>query len=300
MNMDRLDMPMVSPLERDVPQSRREAGRKALTLAFRNLFSDRNPVRKFRDAYRFNVIRWSASNLRAPSWGKRIALFFGTKNPVSILRDDYRMNRGNLINKWEAGAINRINVELARLGRTSLNTKERGTFKSLQAVEKQVRRLEGYAGCPDMRNEKLLLDTYKYILSSPFDKRSGNLNPDDLCGLLQQNGVSSSSLPYQNYESILQGRETVLYEPADGINGKKYLQPTDRVKLNTTPNGYSMELSGYFPKQDPAPVSNTADEIQPSLKREKQEKQQPVSQKAGKVEQPTPKRKSKTTGMKIK
>lgn len=53
------------------------------------------------DTYRFNTIRWSVSNLHEPSWGKRIGLFFRTKNPIAILRDDYRSNRSNLLNKWK-------------------------------------------------------------------------------------------------------------------------------------------------------------------------------------------------------
>ena len=83
-----------------------------------------------------------------------------------------------------------------------------------------------------MSHEKQLLATYKYILSSPFDRKFGGLPPDEICGMLQQNGLSESNLPYQNYEGILQGRETVMYELATGKNGEKYLQPADQVKLN--------------------------------------------------------------------
>lgn len=54
------------------------------------------------DAYRFNTIRWSASNLHEPSWGKRIGLFLQTRNPVAILRDEYLNNRSSLLNKWES------------------------------------------------------------------------------------------------------------------------------------------------------------------------------------------------------
>ena len=60
--------------------------------------------------------------------------------------------------------------------------------------------------------------------------------------MLQQNGLSESNLPYQNYEGILQGRETVMYELATGKNGEKYLQPADQVKLNAGMSGISMDL----------------------------------------------------------
>nr|WP_244436772.1 hypothetical protein [Bacteroides reticulotermitis] len=52
--------------ENEIPRSRRDAGRKAFLQTFRNLFTNWNPFRKFMDAYRFNTIRWSASNLHEP------------------------------------------------------------------------------------------------------------------------------------------------------------------------------------------------------------------------------------------
>ena len=97
-----------------------------------------------------------------------------------------------------------------------------------------------------MSHEKQLLATYKYILSSPFDRKFGGLPPDEICGMLQQNGLSESNLPYQNYEGILQGRETVMYELATGKNGEKYLQPADQVKLNAGMSGISMDLISRF------------------------------------------------------
>ena len=211
--------------ENEIPRSRRDAGRKAFLQTFRNLFTNRNPFRKFMDAYRFNTIRWSASNLHEPSWGKRIGLFLQTRNPVAILRDEYLNNRSSLLNKWEVSNLNRIQTELIRIGRMPLQDRDRNTFKSLGSIAKKIRQLQGYEGCPDMSHEKQLLATYRYILSSPFDRKFGGLPSDEICGMLRQNGLSESNLPYQNYEGILQGRETVMYELAARKNGEKYLQP---------------------------------------------------------------------------
>ena len=113
------------------------------------------------DTYRFNTIRWSASNLHEPSWGKRIGLFFRTKNPIAILRDDYRSNRSNLLNKWETSSLNRIQMELVRMGSMPIQNKDRHTFKALNSIEKKIKQLQEYEGCPDMSHEKQLLATYK-------------------------------------------------------------------------------------------------------------------------------------------
>lgn len=227
--------------EKEIPRSRRAAGRKAFLQTFRNLFTSRNHFRRFMDTYRFNTIRWSASNLHEPSWGKRIGLFFRTKNPIAILRDDYRSNRSNLLNKWETSSLNRIQMELVRMGSMPIQNKDRHTFKALNSIEKKIKQLQEYEGCPDMSHEKQLLATYKYILSSPFDRKFGGLPPDEICGMLQQNGLSESNLPYQNYEGILQGRETVMYELATGKNGEKY--PTGRS--GETECGNVRNLNGF-------------------------------------------------------
>ena len=58
---------------------RRTIDRKALQKTIRDIFSYRNPLRQFMEGYRFNVIRWSATNLRKPSLWKRVSLFFNTK-----------------------------------------------------------------------------------------------------------------------------------------------------------------------------------------------------------------------------
>lgn len=254
--------------EKEIPRSRRHAGRKAFLQTFRNLFTNRNPFRRFMDTYRFNTIRWSASNLHEPSWGKRIDLFFQTRNPVALLRDEYRNNRSNLLNKWEISSLNRIQMELIRMGRTPLQDKDRNTFKSLSGIEKKIKQLQGYEGCPDMSHEKQLLATYRYILSSPFDRKFSGLPPDEICGMLRQNGLSEPNLPYQNYEGILQGRETVLYELATGKGGEKYLRPADQVKLNAGMTGISMDLISRFPAREIS-VPNLTEDIQVSEKREK-------------------------------
>lgn len=163
--------------EKEIPRSRRAAGRKAFLQTFRNLFTSRNHFRRFMDTYRFNTIRWSASNLHEPSWGKRIGLFFRTKNPIAILRDDYRSNRSNLLNKWETSSLNRIQMELVRMGSMPIQNKDRHTFKALNSIEKKIKQLQEYEGCPDMSHEKQLLATYKYILSSPFDGSSEDCHP---------------------------------------------------------------------------------------------------------------------------
>lgn len=254
--------------ENEIPRSRRDAGRKAFLQTFRNLFTHRNPFRRFMDTYRFNTIRWSASNLHEPSWGKRIGLFFQTRNPVALLRDEYWNNRSGLLNKWETSSLNRIQMELIRIGRIPLQDKDRNTFKSLNGIEKKIRQLQGYEGCPDMSHEKQLLATYRYILSSPFDRKFGGLPPDEICGMLRQNGLSESNLPYQNYEGILQGRETVLYELANKKNGEKYLRPADLVKLNAGTPGISMDLISRFPARETS-VPNLTEGIQASEKKEK-------------------------------
>ncbi len=254
--------------ENEIPRSRRDAGRKAFLQIFRNLFTNRNPFRKFMDTYRFNTIRWSASNLHEPSWGKRVGLFFQTRNPFALLRDEYRANRNDLLNKWEVSNLNRIQTELIRIGRTPVQDKDRNTFKSLNGIEKKIRQLQGYEGCPDMSHEKQLLATYRYILSSPFDRKFGGLPPDEICGMLRQNGLSESNHPYQNYEGILQGRETVLYELANKKNGEKYLRPADQVKLDAGTQGISMDLISRFPTRETS-VPNLTEGIQASEKKEK-------------------------------
>lgn len=89
------------------------------------------------DAYRFNTIRWSASNLHEPSWGKRIGLFLQTRNPVAILRDEYLNNRSSLLNKWEVSNLNRIQTELIRIGRNLFRIETGILSRALAVLQKR-------------------------------------------------------------------------------------------------------------------------------------------------------------------
>ena len=206
----------------------------------RDIFSYRNPLRQFMDAYRFNVIRWSASNLREPTPGKRVRLFLGTRNPLRILRDNFRQNRADLTADWERAVIGRINLSLEELGSIPLHSRPRDLAKRLDRVGRMINRMTGYEHCPSLLTERLLLSTYRYIFMAPHDRRFGALCPDGICGMLRQNGVPPESLYYQNYESLLQGRETVIYEFASDGKGQQYLRPLEHVRLDAGPGGYDM------------------------------------------------------------
>ena len=245
------------PLTPEVPvdMGRRAVGRRALMRTLRDIFSYRNPLRQFMDAYRFNVIRWSASNLREPTPGKRIRLFLGTRNPLRILRDNFRQNRADLTADWERAVIGRINLSLEELGSIPLHSRPRDLAKRLDRVGRMINRMNGYERCPSLLTERLLLSTYRYIFMAPHDRRFGALCPDGICGMLRQNGVPPESLYYQNYESLLQGRETVIYEFASGGKGQQYLRPLEHVRLDARagmtcfpPAGPTARRSLPFPK----------------------------------------------------
>lgn len=249
--------------EEAVDMSRRAVGRRALMRTLRDIFSYHNPLRQFMDAYRFNVIRWSASNLREPTLGKRVRLFLGTRNPLRILRDNFRQNRADLTADWERAVIGRINLSLEELGSIPLHSRPRDLAKRLDRVGRMINRMTGYEHCPSLLTEKLLLSTYRYIFMAPHDRRFGTLCPDGICGMLRQNGVPPESLYYQNYESLLQGRETVIYEFASGGKGQQYLRPLEHVRLDVGPGGYDM-LPARRPDgpKDPS-VSQGAEEAVP-------------------------------------
>ena len=228
------------PPEEAVDMSRHTVGRRALMRTLREIFSYRNPLRQFMDSYRFNVIRWSASNLREPTPGKRIRLFLGTRNPLRILRDNFRQNRADLTADWERAVIGRINLSLEELGSIPLHSRPRDLAKRLDRVGRMINRMTGYEHCPSLLTERLLLSTYRYIFMAPHDRRFGALCPDGICGMLRQNGVPPESLYYQNYESLLQGRETVIYEFTSNGKGQQYLRPLEHVRLDAGPGGYDM------------------------------------------------------------
>ena len=190
---------------------RRTIDRKALQKTIKDIFSYRNPLRQFMESYRFNVIRWSATNLRKPSLWKRAGLFFNTGGIPGILRENFRQNRADLLARWERGVIGDINRSLIRLGSIPLSSKPRDLSRQLKDISRKIYRMTTYDRCPSLLQESLLLSTYEYIFASPHDRKFGKLCPDEICGMLRQNGVPQESLCYQNYESILAGRETVLY-----------------------------------------------------------------------------------------
>lgn len=226
---------------------RRTIDRKALQKTIRDIFSYRNPLRQFMEGYRFNVIRWSATNLRKPSLWKRVSLFFNTKGIPGILRENFRQNRADLLARWERSVISDINRSLIRLGSIPLSSKPRDLSRQLKDISRKIYRMTTYDRCPSLLQESLLLSTYEYIFASPHDRKFGNLCPDEICGMLRQNGVPQESLCYQNYESILAGRETVLYEFTSDGKATLYLKPMDHVRLEMTSKGYDMAPTGLPP-----------------------------------------------------
>ena len=75
--------------------------------------------------------------------------------------------------------------------------------------------------------------------------------------MLRQNGVPRESLCYQNYESILAGRETVLYEFTSDGKATLYLKPMDHVRLEMTSKGYDMVPAGLPPARTvPSPTES--------------------------------------------
>lgn len=243
---------------------RRTIDRKALQKTIRDIFSYRNPLRQFMESYRFNVIRWRAANLREPSIWKRVSLFFNTRGLPGILRDNFRQNRADLLTRWERSVINDINRSLIRLGGIPLSSKPRDLSRQLKDISRKIYRMTTYDHCPSLLQESLLLSTYQYIFASPYDRKFGNLCPDEICGMLRQNGVPGESLCYQDYGSILGGRETVLYEFTSDGKATLYLKPMDHVRLEITSRGCDMVPTGLPPVRT-FPSSAETMENQPQL-----------------------------------
>ena len=235
---------------------RRTIDRKALQKTIKDIFSYRNPLRQFMESYRFNVIRWSATNLRKPSLWKRAGLFFNTggipgilrenfrqnrADLPGILRENFRQNRADLLARWERGVIGDINRSLIRLGSIPLSSKPRDLSRQLKDISRKIYRMTTYDRCPSLLHER----------------KFGNLCPDEICGMLRQNGVPQESLCYQNYESILAGRETVLYEFTSDGKATLYLKPMDHVRLEMTSKGYDMVPMGIPPARTlPSPAES--------------------------------------------
>ena len=171
---------------------RRTIDRKALQKTIRDIFSYRNPLRQFMEGYRFNVIRWSATNLRKPSLWKRVSLFFNTKGIPGILRENFRQNRADLLARWERSVISDINRSLIRLGSIPLSSKPRDLSRQLKDISRKIYRMTTYDRCPSLLQESLLLSTYEYIFASPHDRKFGNLCPDEICGMLFRRKASAT------------------------------------------------------------------------------------------------------------
>lgn len=233
-----------------IDAGRRTIDRKALQKTIRDMFSYRNPLRQFMEGYRFNVIRWRAANLKEPSIWKRAGLFFNTRGLPGILRDNFRQNRADLLARWERNVINDINRSLIRLGGIPLSSKPRDLSRQLKDISRKIYRMTTYDRCPSLLQESLLLSTYEYIFASPHERKFGNLCPDEICGMLRQNGVPQESLCYQDYGSILAGRETVLYEFTSDGKATLYLKPMDHVRLEMTSKGYDMVPVGVSSRPD--------------------------------------------------
>ncbi len=174
-------------------------------------------------------------------------LFFNTRGLPGILRDNFRQNRADLLARWERNVINDINRSLIRLGGIPLSSKPRDLSQQLKDISRKIYRMTTYDRCPSLLQESLLLSTYEYIFASPHERKFGNLCPDEICGMLRQNGVPQESLCYQDYGSILAGRETVLYEFTSDGKATLYLKPMDHVRLEMTSKGMTWFLRGFLP-----------------------------------------------------
>lgn len=71
------------------------------------------------------------------------------------------------------------------------------------------------------------------------------------------------SLYYQNYESLLQGRDTVIYEFASDGKGQQYLRPLEHVRLDAGPGGYDMLPARRSDSPKVTSVSQGAEEAVP-------------------------------------
>lgn len=255
-----------------LPAGRKDAYLKAILSTLRDFFSGKNSVRGFRNAYRFNVIRWSASNFRSPSLPERIGLFFRTGNPFRIVREDFNGKLARLMNRWEMDAVRKVSLSLIELGRTPLREYGRDIEKQLDRTEKAIRELQGYEGCPNMTHERLQLATYCYIFATPAAERFKELCPDELCEMLEQNGVDRKELCRQNYGGLLRHGETVLYETVAGTDGRKYLRPSGHVNLEQTTSGWVMKPSCPAVMEIKTAAVNFSEPLPPSRKVEGQAK----------------------------
>lgn len=208
------------------PSGRADAFLKAVRHTLWDFLTGKNSFRSFQDRYRFNIIRWSASHFRTPSLMERAILLLRTDNPLKTAYEDFQRKYAHLLGRWEMEAVRKVNLTLIELGRTPFYPHKRNIDRMLDDVYKGIKKLQGYKGCPDMKNERLLLATYRYMFAAPSDSRYGTLCPDELCGMLEQHGVDRRELCRQNYGGLFRDGTTALYETETDGNGNRYLRPS--------------------------------------------------------------------------
>lgn len=258
------------------PSGRTDAFLKAVRHTLRDFLTGKNSFRSFQDRYRFNIIRWSASHFRTPSLMERAILLLRTDNPFKTAYEDFQRKHARLLGRWEMEAVRRVNLTLIELGRTPLYPHGRNIDRMMDDVYKYIKKLQGYSGCPDMGNERLLLDTYRYMFAAPSDSRYDTLCPDELCGMLEQHGVDRRELCRQNYGGLFRDGTTALYETETDGNGNRHLRPSGHVRLERNTSGWSMYIPRNMMPKEKEPAVSLA-EMLPSKKVEKVSK--PVKKK---------------------
>lgn len=236
---------------------------------FRDFLTGRNTVRKIREAYRFHTVSWSAANFRSPPLSVRLRLLLKAGNPIRTVREDFRMKYARLLGYWERDTLRRISRSLIVLGGTPVGKRGKDVDRLLNRTEKDIRRLQEYSGCPYMENDRLLLATYRHIFAVPSGDRFGTLCPDDLCEMLEQNGVDRKELCRQNYGGLLRHGVSALYETVSGENGTNRLRPSGMVRLEITPSGWSMTPQRLAMPDRGIPLLDFSGEFPPSRKMER-------------------------------
>lgn len=128
--------------------------------------------------------------------GETDRIILSYQNPIAILRDDYRSNRSNLLNngKRPAWTVSRWNwsewvVCLFRI-RTDILSKLWTALKRKSNNCRNMKDVPIWA----MKAASGNIQVHSFF---SFDRKFGGLPPDEICGMLQQNGLSESNLPYQ-------------------------------------------------------------------------------------------------------
>lgn len=250
------------------PSGRTDAFLKAVRHTLWDFLTGKNSFRSFQDRYRFNIIRWSASHFRTPSLMERAILLLRTENPLKMAYEDFQRKYAHLLGRWEMEAVRKVNLTLIELGRTPFYPHKRNIDRMLDDVYKGIKKLQGYKGCPDMENERLLLATYRYMFAAPSDRRYGTLCPDELCGMLEQHGVDRRELCRQNYGGLFRDGTTALYETETDGNGNRYLRPSGHIRLERSPTGWSMHIPQNTIQREKEPAVSLAD-MEPSKKVER-------------------------------